>query len=129
MGIIAGLLAQNLLKYSLNFGEVAYLLSYNAFVNFFDNFELQPSSTCNDDNCVKLQEKFNKGELKSRKLAPKVKEEEDKKEGIISTNEWGIIVEEEIDESKPEKNKKVEAKTDNLSLEDLQKQLKNLNKK
>lgn len=117
-----------MLKYSLNFGEVAYLLSYNAFLNFFDNFALQPSSSCNDDNCVKLQERFKSGELKSRKLIPKAKEE-DKKEDIISANEWGIIIEEEMDESKQEKIKKVEAKTDNLSLEDLQKQLKNLNKK
>lgn len=61
MGIIAGLLAQNLLKYLLNVGEVAYLLSYNAFLNFFDNSILLPNPTCNDDRCVELQEEFMKG--------------------------------------------------------------------
>ncbi len=59
MGLIAGLLAQNLLKYFLNFGEVAYLQSYNALLNFFDNSILLPNPTCNDDNCVKRQEEFN----------------------------------------------------------------------
>lgn len=61
MGIIAGLLAQNLLKYLLNIGEVAYLLSYNAFLNFFDNSILLPNPSCNDDRCVELQEQLVKG--------------------------------------------------------------------
>lgn len=128
MGIIAGLLAQNLLKYALNFGEVSYLLSYNAFLNYFDNFMLLPNSSCNDTNCVKLQERFNKGELKSRKLLPK-QVKEDEKQQIQSVNEWGIVIEEEIDESKTKETKKSEAKTENLSLEDLKNQFKNLNKK
>jgi len=58
MGLIAGLLAQNLLKYFLNFGEVAYLQSYNALLNFFDNSILLPNPSCNDDNCVKRQQEF-----------------------------------------------------------------------
>ena len=60
MGLIAGLLAQNLLKYFLDFGEVAYLQSYNALLNFFDNSILLPNPTCNDDNCVRLQNEFAK---------------------------------------------------------------------
>ena len=58
MGLIAGLLAQNLLKYFLNFGEVAYLQSYNALLNFFDNSILLPNPTCYDENCVKMQQVF-----------------------------------------------------------------------
>jgi len=61
MGIIAGFLAQNVLKYLLNFGDVSYLLSYNAFVNFFDNSILLPNPYCNDENCVKLQKEFVNG--------------------------------------------------------------------
>lgn len=59
MGIIAGLLAQNVLKYFLNFGEVAYLLGYNAYLNYFDNSLLLPNDTCTDENCVNLQKSFN----------------------------------------------------------------------
>ena len=58
MGLIAGLLAQNLLKYFLNFGEVSYLQSYNALLNFFDNSILLPNPQCNDENCCKLQKDF-----------------------------------------------------------------------
>ncbi len=58
MGLIAGLLAQNLLKYFLNFGEVAYLQSYNALLNFFDNSILLPNPSCNDDYCIKRQQEF-----------------------------------------------------------------------
>jgi ubiquitin-like modifier-activating enzyme 5 len=61
MGIIAGLLAQNLLKYLLNIGEVSYLLSYNAFLNYFDNSILLPSPTCNDDRCLELQSELEQG--------------------------------------------------------------------
>ena len=58
MGLIAGLLAQNLLKYFLNFGEVSYLQSYNALLNFFDDSILLPNPQCNDENCVKMQKDF-----------------------------------------------------------------------
>jgi ubiquitin-like modifier-activating enzyme 5 len=61
MGIIAGILAQNLLKYLLNIGEVSYLLSYNAFLNYFDNSILLPNPTCNDDRCVELQNELLQG--------------------------------------------------------------------
>jgi ubiquitin-like modifier-activating enzyme 5 len=61
MGIIAGLLAQNLLKYLLNIGEVSYLLSYNAFLNYFDNSILLPNPSCNDDRCVELQNELQQG--------------------------------------------------------------------
>ena len=37
--IIAGLMAQNTLKYLLAFGEVAFLLSYNVVTNEFTKFD------------------------------------------------------------------------------------------
>jgi ubiquitin-like modifier-activating enzyme 5 len=117
MGIIAGLLAQNLLKFLLNFGEVSYLLSYNAFLNFFDNSILLPNSTCNDDNCVKLQKEFYEGKFESRKPIKKIKEVE--KEEVID-NEWGITVEEEVSESQTG-SKSVEKTA--FSLDDLKNQL------
>jgi ubiquitin-like modifier-activating enzyme 5 len=35
MGIIAGFLSQNVLKFLLKFGEVVPFLGYNAFTDFF----------------------------------------------------------------------------------------------
>jgi ubiquitin-like modifier-activating enzyme 5 len=43
--IIAGLMAQNVLKYLLGFGEVAFLLSYNAVTNDFQSRSLPPLSS------------------------------------------------------------------------------------
>jgi ubiquitin-like modifier-activating enzyme 5 len=123
MGIIAGILAQNVLKYLLNFGEVSYLLSYNAFLNFFDDSKLLPNSTCNDENCVLLQESFNKGQFKSRKNVKIVKEEPKQ---IEIENEWNIVVEEEVQETKAEV--KVVEKTA-FSIDDLKNQLGDLYKK
>ena len=77
MGIIAGFLAQNFLKWSLNFGEVSYLLNYNALLNFFTNEELIPNPQCSDENCVKRQEEFKKSG-KSRKPQKKVVQQEKK---------------------------------------------------
>jgi ubiquitin-like modifier-activating enzyme 5 len=122
MGIIAGLLAQNLLKFLLNFGEVSYLLSYNAFLNFFDDSQLLPNSTCNDDNCVRLQKEFADCKFPSRKLVKVLKEE------IAQPieNEWGITVEQDVEESKTE-SKTVEKTA--FSLDDLKSQLGNLYQK
>ncbi len=90
MGIVAGLLAQNVMKYLLDFGEVSYFLSYNSFCDFFPKMVLQPSPNCGDSNCVKRQEEFNKGVFKSRVQVIKKVEVESKNK---DDNEWGIVVE------------------------------------
>lgn len=124
MGIIAGILAQNLLKFILNFGEVSYLLSYNAFLNFFDDSQLLPNPTCNDENCVRLQKEFSNGKFTSRKPVKIEKKEENQSQPI--ENEWGITVEEDVEESKTE-SKTVEKTA--FSLDDLKSQLGSLYKK
>ncbi len=127
MGIIAGLLAQNFLKYMLEFGEAAYLLSYNAFLNFFDNSILLPNEACGDDNCVKRQEEFNSGNVKSRKIVVR-KDESDNKEVVVD-NEWGITIEEEVTESKSEVKVVSKEEKSAFSLDDLKGQLGGLYKK
>jgi ubiquitin-like modifier-activating enzyme 5 len=124
MGIIAGILAQNLLKFLLNFGEVSYLLSYNAFLNFFDDSQLLPNPTCNDENCVRLQKELSEGKFSSRKPVKVEKKEENQNQPI--ENEWGITVEEDVEESKTE-TKTVEKTA--FSLDDLKSQLGSLYKK
>ena len=122
MGIIAGFLAQNFLKWVLNFGEVSYLLNYNALSNFLTDRELSPNPSCSDENCIKYKEKFKKNG-KSRKL---IKKELRKKEQ--NENTWGIkIVDESEQSSKPVKVKDV--KNSNMSLDNLKKQFKMLSTK
>lgn len=84
MGIVAGMLVQNTLKYLLNFGEVSDYLGYNALNDFFPKMSLKPNTTCEDRFCVIRQKEFN------------IKPKEIKVEEIIEDsplheeNEWGI---------------------------------------
>ena len=79
MGIIAGFLAQNFLKWALNFGQVSYLLNYNALSNFFTDTELSPNPSCSDENCIRCQEEFKKNKI-SKKKKKKEQEEKEKQE-------------------------------------------------
>lgn len=126
MGVVAGFLAQNFLKWALNFGDVSYLLNYNALSNFFTNDCLQPNPQCPDENCVKNQENFKKSGA-SRKPQKIIKESEvvEKKE----ENTWGFKI---VEESSGEAEKKVsDTETNKLSLDELKNQFKmlSLNKK
>lgn len=58
MGIVAGLLVQNTLKYLLSFGEVSNYLGYNAMNDFFPKMTLRPNSQCDDRFCVQRQQEF-----------------------------------------------------------------------
>jgi len=122
MGIVAGFLSQNTLKYLLNFGDTSYFLSYNSFNDFFPNSILLPNPNCSDDNCILLQKEFLNGKLKSRKNVKVIKKEE----VVKFDNDWGITIESETTE-----NVKVETKTNTIdtskvSIEELQKQMKDL---
>ena len=125
MGIIAGFLAQNFLKWALKFGEVSYLLNYNALLNYFTNETLQPNPHCSDENCVKCQKEFSEKKI-SRK--PVIEKAEVKQEEKKETNDWGIkIVEESNADQKVLEVKDVS--TSNQSLEDLKKQFSMLSHK
>lgn len=59
MGIVAGMLVQNTLKYLLNFGEVSDYLGYNALIDFFPRMSLKPNTQCDDRYCRQRQLEFN----------------------------------------------------------------------
>lgn len=58
MGIVAGMLVQNTLKYLLGFGTVSDYLGYNALIDFFPKMSLKPNPTCDDRFCVQRQREF-----------------------------------------------------------------------
>jgi ubiquitin-like modifier-activating enzyme 5 len=92
MGIIAGLLVQNVLKYLLQFGEVTSFLGYNALLDFFPKYEMKPNPECNNKFCCKRQEEF-----KSKKKEVKIEKIEEEKV-VHSTNEWEIeVVDQSVD--------------------------------
>ncbi|KAI8487800.1 Ubiquitin-like modifier-activating enzyme 5 [Branchiostoma belcheri] len=87
MGIVAGFLVQNTLKYLLEFGSVTYYLGYNAMQDFFPSMSMKPNPNCDDSYCTKLQTEY------QEKLAAQPKEEvkEEKVEEVVhDANDWGI---------------------------------------
>lgn len=61
MGIVAGFLVQNTLKYLLNFGEVSHYLGYGALRDHFPTMVLKPNTECDDRFCREQQEIFKVG--------------------------------------------------------------------
>lgn len=87
MGVVAGFLVQNVLKYLLKFGQVSYYLGYNALQDFFPAMALKPNPQCDDRHCVRQQEEYKKREA----AKPKVEVVEEKvEEAVHEENEWGI---------------------------------------
>ncbi|XP_048579723.1 ubiquitin-like modifier-activating enzyme 5 isoform X2 [Nematostella vectensis] len=154
MGIVAGFLVQNTLKYLLKFGSVTHYLGYNAMQDFFPTMSMKPNPTCDDRSCQKRQLDYQEA------LAAKPPTENDKpqeeEEVVHEENDWGIsLVTEskgEADEedephpelvagvtlayTKPKATRKISeeissegqmsAESDELSVEELMKKLKNL---
>ena len=100
MGIIAGLLVQNALKYLLNFGDISYYLGYTALLDHFPRAVLLPSPECGSVWCRKRQEEW-KGLWKAKEGGRKGGGEGGGGEqGVVhETNEWGIEVVSEENES------------------------------
>lgn len=84
MGIVAGFLTQNALKFLLNFGVTSNYLGYNAMQDFFPTMTLRPNPNCDEKFCRQRQKEFNE--------IPKVEVvvEEKEEEPVHETNEWGI---------------------------------------
>lgn len=96
MGIVAGFLVQNTLKYLLKFGSVSYYLGYNAMQDFFPSMTLKPNPACEEVICHQRQREYQDSEE-----AKKEKEEKDEtpaeEEVRHEDNEWGITL---VDEAK-----------------------------
>ncbi|XP_032000057.1 ubiquitin-like modifier-activating enzyme 5 isoform X1 [Hylobates moloch] len=94
MGVVAGILVQNVLKFLLNFGTVSFYLGYNAMQDFFPTMSMKPNPQCDDRNCRKQQEEYKK------KVAALPKQEviQEEEEIIHEDNEWGIELVSEVSE-------------------------------
>ncbi|KOC62557.1 Ubiquitin-like modifier-activating enzyme 5 [Habropoda laboriosa] len=97
MGIVAGFLVQNTLKYLLNFGDVSYYLGYNAMQDFFPKMTLRPNPNCEDSYCRKRQQEY------ALKPKPEQKTEEIVEDKPLhEDNEWGICLVDERDQQTDE---------------------------
>lgn len=84
MGIVAGMLVQNTLKYLLNFGTVSNYLGYNALIDFFPKMDLRPNPQCDDSWCRQRQVEY-----QARPKEEKIEQVEEVKI-VHEENEWGI---------------------------------------
>lgn len=96
MGIVAGMLVQNVLKYLLKFGQVSYYLGYNALVDFFPTMTVRPNPQCEDSWCRKRQAEYAARVAARPKVEEKVEEVEE--EVVHEDNEWGISL---VDDNAP----------------------------
>lgn len=98
MGIVAGFLVQNSLKFLLNFGTVTRYLGYSALKDFFPNYEMKPNPGCTNGQCCRAQERrqaFLQSAEGRRLLEAQREAERAKSEQPVvhEDNEWGIVVE------------------------------------
>ncbi|XP_065065925.1 ubiquitin-like modifier-activating enzyme 5 [Rhopilema esculentum] len=96
MGVVAGFLVQNTLKYLLNFGTVTFYLGYNAMQDFFPQMTMRPNPQCEDRNCLKKQNEYNIKLAEMKKNGDNLKASTDEPEVVHEDNSWGICL---VDES------------------------------
>lgn len=95
MGVVAGILVQNVLKHLLDFGTVSHYLGYNAMQDFFPTMSMKPNPQCDNHHCRKRQEEYKKKEAERPKQEVVVVEEE----VVHEENDWGIeLVSEQTEE-------------------------------
>ncbi|XP_011624890.1 ubiquitin-like modifier-activating enzyme 5 isoform X2 [Amborella trichopoda] len=95
MGIVAGLLVQNALKFLLNFGQASKYLGYNALKDYFPTMDLRPNPQCSNSVCLERQKEYIK--MKPvRDVAAKAKMEAEasnsEEASLHADNEWSISV-------------------------------------
>lgn len=87
MGIVAGFLIQNTLKYLLGFGKVTRYLGYNALLDYFPTMELKPNEQCSNYHCRRQQAEY----LKKLASQPKPEIETKEEASIVhEDNDFGI---------------------------------------
>ncbi|KAL6973044.1 hypothetical protein U1Q18_027219 [Sarracenia purpurea var. burkii] len=93
MGVVAGLLVQNTLKYLLKFGHVSPYLGYNALKDYFPTMEMKPNPQCSNVACLERQKEYILVKP-ARDAAARAKEDEASplECPIHDDNEWNISV-------------------------------------
>uniref|UniRef100_A0A0E0K056 Ubiquitin-like modifier-activating enzyme 5 n=1 Tax=Oryza punctata TaxID=4537 RepID=A0A0E0K056_ORYPU len=95
MGVIAGLLVQNALKYLLKFGQVSPYLGYNSLKDYFPTMEMKPNPQCSNPACVQRQKEYMQSKP-ARDAAAKAKMEAEASAAdecpVHLDNDWNISV-------------------------------------
>ncbi|EME27174.1 ubiquitin-like modifier-activating enzyme 5 [Galdieria sulphuraria] len=120
MGIIAGLLVQNSLKYLLGFGQVSNYIGYNAWTDYFSTMTVKPNDSCPDPNCLHWQRVYQMEQQNKQALEEPDKTSHSNVENPVvhQDNEWsiqvvddGFEIEEQLSHVKEDKKKVLEEQT------------------
>ncbi|XP_038708189.1 ubiquitin-like modifier-activating enzyme 5 isoform X2 [Tripterygium wilfordii] len=102
MGVVAGLLVQNTLKFLLKFGDVSPYLGYNSLKDYFPTMEMRPNPQCSNAACLERQKEYILAKP-ARDAAAKAKMEAEtlsaEEEALHADNEWNISI---VDDSELE---------------------------
>ncbi|KAK8604644.1 hypothetical protein V6N13_099576 [Hibiscus sabdariffa] len=107
MGVVAGLLVQNTLKFLLGFGHVSPYLGYSSLKDFFPTMAMKPNPQCSNAACLERQKEYILAKP-ARDAAAKAKMEAEASAAAAAgdvplhvDNEWDISV---VDDNEPEKS-------------------------
>lgn len=93
MGIVAGFLAQNCLKYLLDFGTVSEYVGYDAMRDHFPSIVIKANPECTNDTCRERQAEYKERvEQLGPQAHPLYREPKAAKPIKRSANLWGISV-------------------------------------
>ncbi|XP_030475849.1 ubiquitin-like modifier-activating enzyme 5 [Syzygium oleosum] len=100
MGVVAGLLVQNTLKFLLKFGHVSPYLGYNSLKDYFPTMEMRPNPQCSNAACLERQKDYMLAKP-ARDAAAKAKMEAEAPSAaecpLHADNEWNISVVDDSD--------------------------------
>ncbi|XP_044504129.1 ubiquitin-like modifier-activating enzyme 5 [Mangifera indica] len=103
MGVVAGLLVQNTLKFLLNFGHVSPYLGYNSLKDYFPTMAMKPNPQCSNGACLERQKEYILAKP-ARDAAAKAKMEAEALSAtecpLHADNEWDICI---IDDSEQDR--------------------------
>ena len=99
MGIVAGFLVQNALKYLLQFGSVSTYVGYIALKDHFPQMTLRPNPECVSRACRMQQQLFQQREAERVAQGPPPEAPAEPEAPLHASNEWGIELE---DDDEPE---------------------------
>ncbi|XWS60267.1 hypothetical protein CRYUN_Cryun07bG0021800 [Craigia yunnanensis] len=96
MGVVAGLLVQNTLKFLLKFGHVSPYLGYSSLKDFFPTMAMKPNPQCSNAACLERQKEYILAKP-ARDTAAKAKMEAEASAAAVDValhvdNEWNISV-------------------------------------
>jgi ubiquitin-like modifier-activating enzyme 5 len=101
MGMVAGMLVQNSLKYLLKFGQVSHYLGYSALKDYFPTMEVKANVECSNPECLKRQREYrthvtspeHAAVLEEARLAKEEAERLEKASPLHEENTWEITCE------------------------------------